>query len=331
MYYRYKSKKRDNKLVKFLFIAVCLCVIIFLGYTYRSHLMFWKYSYNKLYAKISRIQAVKDPALRRTQLVELTKQCDGAKTDNEIDPDTFFLAGRAHYQLGEELVNRSFTRMVIDDALTVHDAAARREFMQAIKDIRKGFALLKKDDVTENHLYLARAMLYLNFASPNELYALVQRYDTDRLKGMPEQARVLATLAVMAGAVEPGLAIMRGYGAPEGVEGLLFLAALERTGKRYTSAIGEYKKVLQSSQDAAALKNAHANLGRIYYIQALYRESADHFEHALMLDKNDAAVKVQAGKAHAALGNKARATALWTEALAADTANEEVKKLLGAR
>jgi len=66
----------------------------------------------------------------------------------------------------------------------------------------------------------------------------------------------------------------------------------------------------------------------LYYNQSLYNESLAHFSSALAIDERDNELKIWIGKNYSALGNKAKARAVWSEVLAIDSANEEVKKLL---
>jgi tetratricopeptide (TPR) repeat protein len=90
-----------------------------------------------------------------------------------------------------------------------------------------------------------------------------------------------------------------------------------------------FKKILGMTTDNGILKLAHANLGKIYFNQSLYKESLAHFAEALKIDDRDQILKIWIGKDYSALGDKTKARAIWTEVLTADRSNEEVKKLLG--
>ncbi len=107
------------------------------------------------------------------------------------------------------------------------------------------------------------------------------------------------------------------------------MATAERIAGRYTNAIMNYRKVLDSAADDRLKRLVHLNLGKIYYNQSLFAESLTHFSEAMSLDDKDPGVKIWTGKSYAALGFRDKARALWSEVLNADKTNEEARKLLG--
>ena len=98
---------------------------------------------------------------------------------------------------------------------------------------------------------------------------------------------------------------------------------------KYTDAIIAFQKILKTTDDVNVQKLSYSNLGKIYYSQNLYKESLDQFNAALLLG-DDINCKIWVGKNYLAMGMKDQAKVVWSEVLAANGDNEEVKKLLGS-
>ena len=98
---------------------------------------------------------------------------------------------------------------------------------------------------------------------------------------------------------------------------------------KYTDAIIAFQKLLKSTDDAYVQKLSYINLGKIYYSQNLYKESLDQFNAALIFG-DDINVKIMIGRNYIAMGMKDKAKTVWSEVLAVNADNEEVKKLLGS-
>ncbi len=144
-----------------------------------------------------------------------------------------------------------------------------------------------------------------------------------------DDVRFCALMYVLAGKTQEGFGILGEHGkTSDTLEGRLFQATLYAISKQYTNAIINYQEVLRKTSDSSVLKLAHINLGKLYYNQSLFNESLGHFTSALSIDERDNQLKIWIGKNYSALGNKAKARAIWSEVLAIDAGNEEVKKLL---
>ena len=330
MYSRYKSKKRDNLFLKILAILVLVIGSGYLIYTYRSYIFFWKYTFNKLEAKIAEASRIKDREQRKNLLLELNKLFKDSKDENITSADSFLRAGKVHFLLGETYLKSSFSDMVINDTLKDTPPEAHAEFASAIKDVRKGLALYGYNDMQEYFILLAKASFYTGYYPIEEIAKLTASIDSPEKMGGIETVRFIGVTGILNGKEDAGLELIKKYGhVGDTLEGQLFLATAYKLAKRYTNAIMEYKQVLAKTKDNSIMKLAQINLGKIYFIQSLYSESLAQFNNALKIDERDMMLKIWIGKSYSAMGDETKAKAVWTEVLTSDRSNEEVKKLLG--
>lgn len=330
MYDRYKLKKRSRKTYKILFLILLISYTAYLGYRYKNYLFFWKYTYNKLVQKIDRAENVTDSDSKARSLRELTKICNDYKNENSYSSEAFLLSGRVNFLLGEALTDRTFSQMTIYDTLHEIDVRAKSRFYQCIKDMRKGIALSRDERIHRYYLFLAKAMFYLDYYDVSDIYKLIDKIDVDDLTGSVENVRFYGILCILNNEAERGIQIIKQHGKiSDEIEGMLFLATANRIARRYTLSILEYKRVLHKTADNTIIKLVHVNLGKIFYNQSLFKESLYHFNQALHIDERDNLLKIWIGKNYSALGYKMRAKAIWSEVLATDNSNREVRKLLG--
>lgn len=330
MYDRYKLKKRSRKTYKILFLVLLISYTTYLGYRYKNYLFFWKYTYNRLVQKIDRAENSKDNDSKKRILRELTKICNDYKDENSFNNEAFLLSGKVNFLLGEALVDETFSQLIINNNLHEIDDQAKSQFYQCIKDIRKGIALSRDETVNRYYLIHAKAMFYLDYYDVKDIYKLINKIDIDDLTYSVENVRFYGILCILNNEAERGIHIIKQYGKiSDEIEGMLFLATANRIASRYTLSILEYKRVLHKTSDNKIIKLVHVNLGKIFYNQSLFRESLYHFNQALNIDERDNLLKIWIGKNYSALGYKMRAKAIWSEVLATDNSNREVRKLLG--
>jgi tetratricopeptide (TPR) repeat protein len=330
MYDRYKSKRRNTGIFKFLGIIILVGAIITLGFHYRHYLAFWKYSQNKMEKRIDTVKRMKDPVKKREALADYADVYEKQKDERMVDADLFFLSGEIHYLMGETYLPGSFSELFINDRTGDVSKEARQEFLKAIKDIKKGCAL--DNDAPDDHhsFMLAKAAFYTGFYSPKDIFEMVEKTgDSARLKDI-ENARFFAMSNIINKKEDFGLKYLAQNGmVKDNIQGLLFYATAERMAKKYTGAIVSYKDVLARTSDEGIRKLVHVNLGKIYFNQSLYRESLEQFSQALKIDEKDATPKIWIGKNYSAMGEKDKAKAIWSEVLTTDGANTEVKHLMG--
>ncbi len=331
MYYRYKSKKRNNKIYRFITIILLIAGVLFLGNRYRQYVFFWKYNSTRLDQKVEQALKIADPQVRESRLQDLAKTCSDYAAENMLSPEAYVLSGKVHFLLGEALLKQSFSEKLIYDGIPVKiSEKAALEFTETMKNLKKGAALSGGDDIgLSNRIMLAKAAFYSGYNRPESLFKIITKGSSADSLVEAEDARFLAILYILNGKEDQGLALLQKCGkVSDTLEGKLFTAVANSIARRHTIAIMEYQNVLRSTADSGILKLVHVNLGKIYFNQSLYNESLSQFTSALAIDERDIELKIWIGKNYSAMGNKVKAKAIWSEVLAADNTNEEVKKLL---
>ena len=330
MYYRYKSKKRNNKIYKVILIVILVVSAGYLVYSFRSYLMFWKYNYSTLDKKIMALNAVRGEQNRIVMLQNLRDVCDKYKEDNPLSPDAFFSSGKVHLMIGETKLAESFSEMVIHEKDNTVSSEAREEFLTAIKDIRKGMALINGIDEEMTYFSLAKAGYYSDYYEQPYIYELIKMIrNTEKIRDV-EDIRFYSLIYILNGNADYGVGFLKNHKtAVAGPKGALFMAAAEKLGNNFTNAILINKEIIKSSPGSAAGKIAHLNLGKIYYHKSLYNESLYHLTEAAKLDENDFSIQLWIGKSFYKAGDRKKAELVWKTILQKDKENVDAKKLLG--
>jgi tetratricopeptide (TPR) repeat protein len=330
VYDRYKSKRRNTGPYKLLAVLVILGASVALVVRYHEYLAFWKYSRNKLYQTVEGARHIKDPLKKREALADLAETFERYKEEHPVSPDAFFISGEVHYLLGVTYLPGNFSEMYINDRMQEISPEARRAFLKAIKDVKKGEAL-EDGTLDDSHVFMAaKAGLYSGYYTPADIFGMIEKTgETIKVKDA-ENIRFFSIINIMNKREDYGLKFLSDYGmVRDNIQGLLLFATAERMAKKYTGAIMTYKDVLGRTQDTAIQKLVRINLGKIYFNQSLYRESLDQFTLALQIDQKDTVPKIWMGKNYSAMGARDKARAIWSEVLTTDGSNAEVKELLG--
>jgi tetratricopeptide (TPR) repeat protein len=331
MYYRYKVTKKKKKGFKTLFIILLVVLISYLIYSQRQYLIFWKYTSNKMLAKIEKLEHIADLASRKEGLEDLAGILEKYRKDNPVDPDAFFMSGKVHFLLGETCLGEKFTDLIINETYQKISDECIKELVKSIIYVKKGQTLYHDEKIPLPYaMILARANFYTSSMTIDAIYSILDKTEAMRAIREPEDVRFVAVIIILSGKQDYGLKLLTDMGdVTKTVKGTLFLAASEVLAKQYTGAIVHYKKVLENTGDPGFKKLAHVNLGKLYYNQSLFNESLQHLTAAGGIDNRDFNIKIWTGKTYYALGFKDRAKAIWNEVLALDRTNIEVKKLLG--
>jgi len=330
MYYRYKSKKKDRRILKYFFLILILSSIIYGGYHYRNQLMFWKISHNRIVAEITSVSQISDPLLRHEKLKKLKEDLSLYKQENDMEPEAYTLSGRIDYNLGITGVNNDFSDIYLNETGINLTDESRGYLIDAIKNISKAAALLDGGEMDVNDMFILSQAYYLTgYYNNDEIYTMLREYIKDGEGLSVENARFFAVVCITGGNIEEGLNFLQAKGGVEdSVKGKLLWAKALRDSLKFTESIIAFQKILKTTEDAASQRIAYLNLGKIYYGQHLYRESMDQFTAALALGDSEEC-RIWIGKNYFALGQKEKAKEVWTEVFNANNANEEVKKLLG--
>ena len=330
MYYRYKSKKKDRKILKVIFFSIVAFSIIYTGYNYRTKIMFWKVSHNRIIEQINGASLITDSAEKIETLRKLAENIGSYKQENPEDPDSYIYSSRVYYSLGLALSGKNFTEMFLDDMLLNLTPEQRKCFFQSIKDMSKAVALLDGKEVSlENLFILGRSYFFTGYKDNAAIYSMLKGASSADLLSV-DDVRFYSFLCLTEGAVDEGLDLLDRKGDVEdSVQGRLFKAKALKNSMKFTDAIIAFQAILKTSDDPYVQKLSYSNLGMIYYSQNLYKESLDQFIAALNFG-DDPVCKIWAGKNYIALGMKDKAKIVLSEVLAAGAGNDEVKKLLGS-
>ncbi len=314
MYDRYKSKRKNTGIFKFLGIIIVIAAVTVTAVQYRHYLTFWRYSQNKLEKRIDAIKRIKDPARKRDALADFSDVYEKQKEERMVDPDVFFRSGEIHYLLGETYLPGSFSELFINDRTGDISREAKIEFLKAIKDIKKGCALENDAPDDSYSFMLAKAAFYTGFYAPRDIFEMIEKTgESIKLKDI-ENIRFYSMANIINKKEDHGLKFLAQYGMiKDNIQGLLFYATAERVARKYTGAIVSYKDVLARTSDDRIRKLVHVNLGKIYFNQSLFRESLDQFNLALKIDEKDTTPKIWIGKNYSAMGEKEKARAIWSE------------------
>jgi len=331
MYYRYKSKKKDRKLLKLFIISAVVFSVIYTGYNHRSKMMFWRVSHNRIVDQINQVSTITDPVKKIESLKKLADDIDVYKQDNPAEPDSYIYSARIYYNLGLALSGKNFTEMYLDDMLLQLTPEQKKCFIQSVKNMNKAIALYDGKDVEPQDIYiLGKSCFFTGYRDKKSIYSMLKNQARSMDLLSIDDIRFYSLLCLSEGAVDEGLELLdKKGGVEDSIQGRLFKAQVLKNSMKYTEAIIAFQKILKSSDDPYVQKLTYANLGKIYFSQNLYKESIDQFNAALALGE-DLNCKIWIGKNYSALGMKDKAKSILSEVLTVNADNEEVKKLLSA-
>jgi len=311
-------------------IIIILCCAGYIGYRYQTYLMFWKYTQNKLGQSLENIKTLQNKGQKRRELLGLAKICEEYLNEKQTSTDAFNLAGRVHYNLGQLYLEYPFTDLIIYNKLDKINDRAKDEFEKAVKNFKKEIALYGNNNINiDRSLKLAASYFYTKYYNLDQIYKIIDPIDRFDPVNQVEEIRFCSLIRILRGDIEQGLDLLKKNDIKsEDQKRQLFFATACKMAGRYTNAILEYKKVLNKTADNNIKKVINYSLGEIYFNQSLHKESLFHFSNALKIDKSDNQLKIWIGKNFSALGYKRKAKVIWSEVLASDRSNTEVKKLL---
>ncbi|MCX8122757.1 MAG: tetratricopeptide repeat protein [Spirochaetes bacterium] len=329
MYYRYTSRQRKKITTKWVINAVLIACIIYVVHHYHQYIFFWKYTLNKLQAKIEAASNQPDTTIRQKQLKDLCSAVTKYAESNPMSSDAFYLLGETYYHYAYSLLNKPIYTLYDDTVLQNISADIRQHFLLAIKAINKGIALGGRSSISDNTRVSYAASLYCSGYYPvNEIYTIVQKVSNVQKLSL-QNIRMYSLIAIKSGHFEEGIELVKVKGVSDNIEGRMFLAASYLYANQQSNAIIEYRNILQSSRDNTIVKAVHIELGKIFYRKGVYSQSLEHLNAALQIDDHDVQCKLWLGKVYSAVGNISQAKALWSEVLLIDSDNTEAKRLLG--
>lgn len=330
MYYRYKSKKKDRKLLKLFFIIIITVSVVYTGYSHRHDLLFWRMSHNRIMDKIIAVSAISDVNERINSLKKLSSDIEIYKKDNSFDPESYICSARINYYLGMVLGGKNFTELYLDDQVFHLSPEQKKYYIQSIKDLNKAIALLDGKDMDPQDLFILGKVYFITgYKNFTNIYALLENTAANCENLTGDDLRFFSLLCLSAGKTEEGLSFLdrKGY-TEDSLQGKLFKAKALKDASKFTDAIIAFQKIIKSTEDPYIQKLSYINLGKIYYSQNLFKESLEQFS-AAMSHGDDINCKIWIGRNYSAMGMTDKARLIWNEVLSANGENEEVKKLLG--
>ncbi len=330
MYYRYKAKKKDRGLMKTAVFLICITAVVYLVYSNRTQLMFWKITQNRIVADINRAVNIENGNKKIRELDRLVESLGVYKEEHPFDPDAYIMSARINFFRAMAETGKSFTEMYVHDSFKDVPVSVKKQLLVSIRDFNKAKALLEGKSLNPSDVVMLSKSLFLNsYYEPQEIYSRLKSIKPEGDLEL-DDIRFYVIIATLSGDFEEGLSVAEKSGqVEETVEGKLFFASLLKDAGRYTEAIMAFREISGESVDTDVKKLAYFNLGRIYFKQRLYRESLEQFAGILAMDNEDLNSKIWLGRSYSAMGDKDRARAIWGEVLTVNSTNQEVKKLLG--
>ena len=329
MYYRYKTRKKDRRYLKYISYLIIAGIVVYTLYHYKNQLMFWKLSQNRIIYEIKSVSSISDPQQRIEKLKKLKSDLETYRDENALEPESYQLTARVCYNIGIADMDNDFTDIYLNESNVKLSPESEKYLIETIKNLQKAIALLDGREIdTDDIFILAGAYYFTGYYTGKEIYTMLKEYVKDGEGVTAANARFFSIVCIKAENIEEGLGFLQAKGDVESsVKGRLLWARALRDAMKNTESIIAFQKILKTAEDSTSQKIAYLNLGRIYYDQHLYKESIEQFTAALALG-DDLNCKIWIGKNHMALGEKDKAKAVWTEVLNADNSNEEAKKLL---
>ncbi len=291
MYYKYRTKNKSSRLYKLLAGLIIVSAVVFFGYKYRSHLMFWKTGFNKL-AEIVSISERDTSAYERSGGIQSALQKAAKfREDDPMNPEAFIVSAKLSFIVSESLLPRKFGAMFVNSKKDALSPEAASGFIAAIKYFRKAEALGGKkalDD--ESRIMLAKASYYSDYYQASQIFILLDSIKEPLMIRYTDDIYFYAQTLVVNGAVQRGMDYLVKMNMKDSFSKLVMAKSFAE-GKQFTDAISAYKEVIAETADSEIKKTASVNLGLLYYSQSLYREAADILEPFVLPQSEDADLK----------------------------------------
>ncbi len=308
MYDRYRVQKRNRPILIFLMVILLLGGLVFAGYRYRQHLMFWTYTSSALKSEVDEIRALSGRA-RMDKLEELKQMVSSYSQDNPLTREAWLNSGMYHYLMADTLMEDTFTVSVIHERWMDIKKPAREQFLESIRCFAKGLAL-DEDRSPENEIIfpLARALLHTGYYPVPDIVDIYFRWINLKTIDKIEHHRLYAVLMVLSGEEEAGLEYLISRGeVRESLQGRLLMARVQEMARHFTDAINTYQRLAGEVDDPSLKVHIYFNLGKIYHKRSLYRESLENLRMGLEIEPAHRGLRVWTIKSLEASGRKGEA------------------------
>ena len=226
MYYRYKSKKKDRRFLKLFFFCLITVSIAYTGYNFRSIIMFWRISHNRIVDQINQASMIADPNKKIETLRKLAEDMEVYKQENSSSSDSYIYSSRIYYNLGLALSGKSFSEIYFDDLHLQLSAEQKKCFIQSIKDMSKAVALLDGKDIEPQDIFiLGKSYFFTGYRDNNSIYTMLKNVITGTDLLSVDDIRFYSLLCLSGGAFDEGLELLdKKGGVEDSIQGKLFKA-----------------------------------------------------------------------------------------------------------
>ncbi|MBN1500202.1 MAG: hypothetical protein JW982_08605 [Spirochaetes bacterium] len=306
MYYKYKSKKKNNKPLSFLIILVIAgCAAAFL-YSRHDTIKFWKYSFSRLEREYNFIIS-SNSGDKNTQFSDLLKKLQKSYEDNPADLKTIMLLARVNFQLGEIKYDKNFARTIVDDRDFTPGTSASEYFINSIKYFKKILSIneekIPEDDIL---IMLSKLYYYMGYYGQDEIFSLLKSVRKPDMIKNDDDKRFYGYMNYIVTNDDKYVTYLKSVENKSSL-GKLFLAGVFFKAKQYTDAIMLYKEIIETKIDDKEKLIVQRNLGKIYFYQSLMDESLQFLLPVYSREPDNEEIRQMLVKIYLSKGDKAGA------------------------
>lgn len=283
MYYRYRSGNSSNVFLKFFVPGICVLLIGFALFHFRSRLMFWKFSIDQLSNEIDRKnESGLEGGVTLESLEALLEKSQQYIEKKPLAEEGYLSSSRVYRKLGELVSGVTFTSYVIGSGNVEFSEQSQQYFQKAIVALKKGVALEEENIYSDANLVLLSILYYYTgYYDDHVVDELILSMVSPETLSDVELRRFYGFILVRMGEVEKGVLFLKEHGDISTFAERLFLASVYNKAGQYTDAINSYKVLMCEDEFANYEYVIRYNLGLIYYKQTLYSEALRQFEYLM--------------------------------------------------
>ncbi len=309
MYYRYKSKEKNNSFIKIFLGGLILAGILFGLYSQRERLMFWKMSERKIASMLQSDSPVESPEVKTERLRTLEKNALKNCEKNPYNAAAQYMYAAILFGLGESLSELDFSRYCISSGERIYSEQSIAMFYDAIRHIRKGMSVEESRVVPDDVLIKLAYMYYITgYYSEDEIVELTDNIASPNLLADVHGRRFFAFMRIKSGDIANGIDFLQQYGGISSFQDRFFLASMYAAAGQYTDAINLYVELQREAPDKGARQKIARSLGDLYFRQMLYSEALAQYLSLLQDTPGDPGLTKSIGLSYEAMGDKENAS-----------------------
>lgn len=290
MYYRYRSKQKGGKLIKFIIIMAVISAVFFIIFKYQNQFKFWKYTFSKIEREYNKVESCTDcNKLSGYQdlMIKLQKSYD----DDVSNERTILLLAKTNFKIAELYFKDNFTSIIIKDKKHSLPKNSAEYYRNSLIFTNK-FIAFNEGEIPEDEILiiLSKLYFYLDFNNRNIIYENLKKIRKPEEIKSNDDKRFFGYMCFMETEDEQYIEFLKDI-EQKNMDDQLFLAGVYLQAKQYTNAIVKYKDILRSKVDGNIKIIIFKNLGKIYYNQSLLDESLKYLLDVYRVKPNDQEVR----------------------------------------